>query len=101
MYSLTILDLPLFLPPSSQEYPYLGMLTLGIQQNTTVTTAQKGTARRWTAQRGTAQQTTIGRTIQEALHRQIISFHYILNYILCWKDGYNPAVVANHVDRPE
>jgi hypothetical protein len=36
-YSLTVLDLPLSLPPSSQEYTYLGVPTLGTQQNTTVT----------------------------------------------------------------
>jgi hypothetical protein len=37
MYSLTVFDLPLSLLPPSQEYPYLGIPTLGIQQNTTVT----------------------------------------------------------------
>jgi hypothetical protein len=40
MYSLTILDLPLSLLPPSQEYPYLGVPTLGTQQNTTVTLAK-------------------------------------------------------------
>jgi hypothetical protein len=32
-YSSTILDLPLSLPPPSQEYPYLGTPTLGTQRS--------------------------------------------------------------------
>jgi hypothetical protein len=38
-HSLTILDLPLSLPPPSQEYPHLGVPTLGTRQNTTVTSS--------------------------------------------------------------
>jgi hypothetical protein len=36
-HSLTVLDLPLSVPPPSQEYPYLGTPTLETQLNTTVT----------------------------------------------------------------
>jgi hypothetical protein len=42
------------------------------------------------------------KSIYKLLYKDFSTSYSLLSFFLssCWKDGFNPAVVANHVDRP-